>query len=64
MLEAAAWAENIPFNETRDYVKKVLSNAAVYSAQIKGQTPALKVRLGALIGPRDANAAPSNTELP
>ena len=24
VLEPAAWAENIPFNETRDYVKKVL----------------------------------------
>jgi soluble lytic murein transglycosylase len=31
-VEAAIWAENIPFNETRDYVKKVLSNATVYSA--------------------------------
>jgi soluble lytic murein transglycosylase len=29
-LEAGAWAENIPFNETRDYVKKVLANATVY----------------------------------
>ena len=28
-MEAAVWAENIPFSETRDYVKKVLSNAAV-----------------------------------
>ncbi|MDO8279217.1 MAG: lytic transglycosylase domain-containing protein, partial [Burkholderiaceae bacterium] len=26
VLEAAIWAENVPFNETRDYVKKVLSN--------------------------------------
>ena len=24
-IEPAAWAESIPFNETRDYVKKVLS---------------------------------------
>ncbi|MEY8879005.1 MAG: lytic transglycosylase domain-containing protein, partial [Leptothrix sp. (in: b-proteobacteria)] len=31
-LEVAAWAENIPFNETRDYVKKVLSNASYYAA--------------------------------
>ena len=31
-LEPAAWAEGIPFAETRDYVKKVLSNAVVYSA--------------------------------
>ena len=31
-LEPAMWAETIPFSETRDYVKKVLSNAAYYGA--------------------------------
>ena len=36
-LEPAIWAENIPFNETRDYVKKVLSNATVYSAMLAGR---------------------------
>ena len=34
-LEAAIWAENIPFNETRDYVKKVLSNATFYAALLE-----------------------------
>ena len=64
-LETAIWAENIPFNETRDYVKKVLSNAAVYSALLDSQKPpALRPRLGAGIGPRDAAAAATNTELP
>ena len=37
VLEPAAWIENIPFNETRDYVKKVLSNASVYAALLGGQ---------------------------
>lgn len=37
LLEPAIWAENIPFNETRDYVKKVLSNATVYAALLAGQ---------------------------
>ena len=32
LMEPAAWAENIPFAETRDYVKKVLSNTVYYSA--------------------------------
>jgi soluble lytic murein transglycosylase len=32
VLEGAAWAENVPFNETRDYVKKVVSNATMYAA--------------------------------
>jgi len=37
VLEPAIWAENIPFNETRDYVKKVLSNATVYAAMLAGR---------------------------
>ena len=63
-LEPAAWAENIPFSETRDYVKKVLSNAAYYSALLSGEAPTLKPRLGRSIGPRDASAAAENKELP
>src|SRR6185503_5542297 len=47
------------FNETRDYVKKVLSNAAVYASLINGRTLSLKSWLGAqAIGPRDV-AAPA-----
>ena len=64
-LETAAWAETIPFNETRDYVKKVLSNAAVYSALLDTrQPPRLRPRLGKGVGPRDPNGKPPNTELP
>ncbi len=37
-LEPAIWAENIPFSETRDYVKKVLSNATVYASLLAGKT--------------------------
>jgi soluble lytic murein transglycosylase len=32
VLEAAIWAENVPFAETRDYVKKVLANTTNYAA--------------------------------
>ena len=64
-LDAAIWAENIPFNETRDYVKKVLSNAAVYSALLDGlKPPLLRPRLGQTIGPRASDASAPNTELP
>ena len=63
-LEAAVWAENIPFTETRDYVKKVLSNATFYAALLDGATPSLKVRLGRPIGPREGNANPADKELP
>lgn len=37
VLEPAIWAENIPFSETRDYVKRVLANATVYAALLDGQ---------------------------
>jgi soluble lytic murein transglycosylase len=63
VLEAAMWAENIPFNETRDYVKKVLANTTSYAALISGQPQSLKARLGK-IGPRDASAPPEDTDLP
>ena len=64
-LETAIWAENIPFNETRDYVKKVLSNAAVYATLLDPRVaPALRPRLGNGIGPRDGAAPAPNTELP
>ena len=63
ILEAAIWAENIPFNETRDYVKKVLSNTTNYAAIITGQPQSLKARLGT-VGPRNAQAPAENTDLP
>ncbi len=63
VLETAVWAENIPLNETRDYVKKVLANTTSYAALISGQPQSLKARLGH-IGPRDAAAPAPNTELP
>lgn len=63
-LDSAAWAENIPFPETRDYVKKVLSNATVYAALQSGEPPTLRARLERLIGPRDANAPAPEKDLP
>ena len=62
-LEAAIWAENIPFAETRDYVKKVLSNTTNYAALITGQPQSLKSRLG-MVGPRGAGAPEAATDLP
>ena len=63
VIEAAAWAENVPFNETRDYVKKVLSNTTTYAAILSGQPQSLKARLG-MVGPRDASRPEPNRELP
>ncbi len=63
VLEGAIWAENVPFNETRDYVKKVLSNTTNYAALITGQPQSLKARLGQ-VGPRNASAPAENLDLP
>lgn len=63
VLDAAIWAENVPFAETRDYVKKVLSNTTNYAAMLTGQPQSLKSRLGT-IGPRDAAAPEVNKDLP
>jgi soluble lytic murein transglycosylase len=62
-LEAAIWAENVPFNETRDYVKKVLSNTTNYAAVLTGQPQSLKARLG-MVGPREASAPPPDDKMP
>ena len=45
-IEGAIYAETIPFNETRDYVKKVLANAMFYQAQLGLPYLALRERLG------------------
>ncbi|HEY2257554.1 MAG TPA: transglycosylase SLT domain-containing protein [Variovorax sp.] len=51
LMETAIWAENVPFAETRDYVKKVLANTTNYAALISGRPQSLKERLGS-VGPR------------
>lgn len=54
-LEGAIYAETIPFDETRHYVKKVMSNT-VYYAQLFGEpVESLRQRLG-VIAPKDADA--------
>ena len=63
VLEAAIWAENVPFSETRDYVKKVLSNTTNYAAILTGQPQSLKARLG-FVGPRDAALPEPDKTLP
>ena len=63
VIEAAAWAENVPFGETRDYVKKVLANTTTYAAILSGEPQSLKARLG-MVGPRDTSRPEPNPELP
>ena len=63
-VDAAAWVENIPFSETRDYVKKVLANAEVYAALIDGRQLALRARLGQRIGPTESRSPAPDPSLP
>jgi len=62
-LDGAIWAENIPFSETRDYVKKVLANTTLYGAILSGQPQSITTRLGT-VGPRDVSRPESGTDLP
>lgn len=50
-LEGAIYAETIPFNETRDYVKKVMSNSVYYATLFEDRPQSLKSRLG-IVRPR------------
>ena len=63
VLDAAIWAENVPFSETRDYVKKVLSNTTNYAAILTGRPQSLKARLST-VGPRDAAQPEPYKDLP
>jgi soluble lytic murein transglycosylase len=58
-VEGAIFAETIPFNETRDYVKKVMSNAVYYAALFEDRAQSLKARLG-VVTPKPAGS----TQLP
>ena len=57
-MEGAIYAETIPFNETRDYVKKVMANAMFYQAQLGLPYVALRERLG-VVAPRGSSGASS-----
>jgi soluble lytic murein transglycosylase len=57
-IEGAIFAEIVPFNETRGYVKHVLSNAAWYGALFTGTPQSLKTMLGEVQpGPSVASTA-------
>ena len=47
-MEAAIYAETIPFNETRDYVKKVMANTTYYASLLNEPRTSLKQRMGTI----------------
>jgi soluble lytic murein transglycosylase len=57
-MEAAIYIESIPFAETREYVKKVMSNAMHYAARFGQPSVLLKDRLG-VVPPRAVSVTPT-----
>ena len=55
-LDGAVFTESIPLEQTRDYVKRVLANATVYSALLGGDPQSLESRL-ALAAPARISAS-------
>jgi soluble lytic murein transglycosylase len=53
-MEGAVFVESIPFDETREYVKRVMANTVHYALLLEGRTLSLKERLGQ-VGGRGAN---------
>ncbi|HSC23350.1 MAG TPA: transglycosylase SLT domain-containing protein [Casimicrobiaceae bacterium] len=51
-LEGAIWVETIPFDETREYVKRVLANTMLYTHALDRPYVSLTQRLG-VVTPRD-----------
>jgi soluble lytic murein transglycosylase len=62
-LEGAIYVESIPFNETRDYVKKVMTNAWFYAHRLTGRTTSLRQLMGTVPG-RDVVDAAAVAALP
>jgi len=57
-LEGAIYAETIPFNETRSYVQKVMSNTVYYAQQFGKPPRSLKQRMGIIEAKTRANQTP------
>ncbi len=64
-LEGAIYTETIPFDETRDYVKKVMSNTVYYARQFGAAPRSLKQRVGIIAGkPSDSTATQIDDKSP
>lgn len=57
-LEGAIYIETIPFDETREYVKKVMSNTEYYAELFGTPARSLKERLGVVVARDTANQLP------
>ncbi len=49
-MEGAVFVETIPYNETREYVKRVMANTVHYALLLEGGSASLKQRMGVVPG--------------
>jgi peptidoglycan lytic transglycosylase len=61
-MEAAVYIESIPFGETRNYVKKVMSNAIYYAVRFGQPSVLLKERLGTIPPRKTPEIPPSEPD--
>ena len=59
-LEGAIYVETIPFSETRDYVKKVFTNAWFYRHRLTGKPASMRELLGTVPGRANEPAVAAN----
>ena len=55
-LDARIWIENIPYNETRQYVRRVLTANTIFHWRLTGQVRRLSTELSAIDPPAEAVA--------
>ena len=55
--DARIWIENIPFNETRKYVKRVLAAQAIFHWRMTGQVRRVSGELPSVVAPDEARLA-------
>lgn len=57
-MEGAAFAETIPYSETRGYVQNVMANATNYAAMFEKKPQSLKERLGTVAPAQASSGSP------
>ena len=55
-LDARIWIENIPYNETRSYVRRVLTADAIFNWRLTGEVRRLSSELSAIDPPAESVA--------
>ncbi|MDH3441020.1 MAG: hypothetical protein OEM63_09725, partial [Gammaproteobacteria bacterium] len=49
VLDARIWIENIPFNETRNYVRRVLTDEAIFYWRLTGRLRRISAELPQIV---------------